>query len=432
VRELGKKAKVTPRTLFLTGSTGKSLTTLMMARAVDAGAFTWETPVTQLLPSFALGDPEVTKALLVRHTVCACTGMPRQDLEMIFEYGNVTPEARLESMKTMVPTTKFGETFQYSNLLVAAGGYAAGRALVPKGTLGAAFDRAMKKHVFDPLGMKDTTYDFKRAAKADHATPHARDLAGTVTPIPLGDETWVQNVRPAGGQWSSAHDMARVLLLELGKGELDGKRVVSEASLLERRKPQIRINEELSYGMGLGVGTRSGVAIVEHSGGTAGFTTDYFWLPDHGVGVVIVSNVGQGGVFVDTVGRRILEVLFDADPLAEKDLAQGADQRRQIIATELEMVKEADDAWVAPLLGAWVEPSLGRIELRREMGKLFLDAGEWKITVAEKTAKDGTRELVTTGAPFAGFEIVPEERDGKRVLVVDDEQREYLFEKVAK
>jgi CubicO group peptidase (beta-lactamase class C family) len=433
VKERGKKAKVGPGTLFMTGSTGKSLVTLLMARAVDAGIFTWDTPVTQILPSFALGDDEVTKALLVRHTVCACTGMPRQDFEMIFEYAGVTPEMRLESMKTMVPTTKFGETFQYSNLLVMAGGYAAGHAFYPKLKLGPAFDQAMQKQVFEPLGMKGTTYDFKRAAKADHATPHARDLAGTMTAVPLGDEAWAATVRPAGGQWSSVHDYTRVLLLELGKGELDGKRIVSEASLLERRKPQVKITDEQSYGMGLMVGTVADVPMVQHSGGTAGFTTDYFWLPEHGVGVVIVCNVGGEGAFIGGVKRRILEALFDAEPQAETDLAQAVEQRKKATADELALIKpEIDQAWFGPLAGAWIAPGLGRVELRLEKGKMILGAGEWKVTAAQKVGKDGTVSVETTGAPFAGVELFPEERDGKRVLVVRDQQHEYVFEKAAK
>ena len=35
----------------------------------------------------------------------------------------------------------------------------------------------------------------------------------------------------------------------------DGKRVVSEANLLERRKPRVRSGELESYGLGLVVGT---------------------------------------------------------------------------------------------------------------------------------------------------------------------------------
>jgi CubicO group peptidase (beta-lactamase class C family) len=375
----------------------------------------------------------VTKQVLVHHTVCACTGMPRQDLEMLFEYRGVTPELRLGSLKTMVPTTKFGETFQYSNLLVMAGGYAAAHALYPKLELGAAFDKAMQKQVFDPLGMKGTTYDFKRAAGADHATPHAFDLAGTISAIPLDDETWVTTVRPAGGQWSSVHDYARVLQLELGKGMLDGKRVVSEANLLERRKPQVRISDELSYGMGLVVGTMNGVPVVTHDGGTAGFTTDYFWLPEHGVGVVIVSNVGASDMFVSAVRRRIYEELFDAEARAETDLARQVAEQKKDAAVQLGQVKlDVDPTWLAPLLGAWSTPGLGRIEVSVHDGKVVVDAGEWRVSAGEKHGTDGTHALETTGAPFAGFELVPEQRDGKPVLVLHHPQHDYVFEKLAR
>lgn len=427
VRERGKPAKVGPHTLFLTGSTGKSLTTMMMARAVDAGRFDWETPVTSVLPTFALGNPEVTSAMHMRHTACACTGMPRQDLEMIFEYEGVTAEQRLASLRAMVPTTAFGETFQYSNLLVMAGGYAAAHAFFPRLGLGPAFDKAMQQQVFAPLGMKDTTYDFARAARADHATPHARTLDGAMTAVPLSTEGWAATVRPAGGQWSSVHDYTRVLLLELGRGVLDGKRVVSEANLLARRTPQVRIDEELSYGLGLVVGTTADVPIVQHGGGTAGFTTDYFWLPEHGVGVVVVANAG-GSAVPAAVSRRVLELVFDAEPRAAADLARGQERQVKDAAEAVAaLVPTSEPAWLEPLLGGWTAPGLGRIDVRREGGALVVDGGEWQLRAAEKVGKDGTRSLVTTTAPFAGFELVPEERAGARVLVVHDVQHEYVF-----
>jgi hypothetical protein len=280
--------------------------------------------------------------------------------------------------------------------------------------------------------MKDTTYDFQRATKADHATPHARSFAGAMTAIPLSDETWVTTVRPAGGQWSSVHDYARVLLLELGNGELDGKRVVSEATLLARRKPQVKITEDHSYAMGLMVGTEAGVPIVQHSGGTAGFSTVYFWFPEQHVGVVIVCNVG-GDAFPDRVKRRVLEALFDGEPRAERDLPEGVAQRKKAIVEALgSLAPRLDEAWFAPLAGAWVAPGLGRIELKLVNGQIVLDAGEWRVAASEKVDKNGTHAIVTTGAPFAGFDLVPDERAGKRVLVVHDDQHEYVFEKLQK
>ena len=122
VRQLGKRAPVTADTLFRVASMSKPLTTLMMARLVDEGAFTWDTPAAALLPGFALGDPETTRKLTMKYTVCACTGLPRQDLEAIFDGAGKTPERMLAGMQRMTPTTGFGETFQYNNQMVAAGG----------------------------------------------------------------------------------------------------------------------------------------------------------------------------------------------------------------------------------------------------------------------------------------------------------------------
>jgi len=185
--------------------------------------------------------------------------------------------------------------------------------------------------------------------------------------------------------------------------------------------------------MGLLVGTLHDAPWVTHNGGTAGFTTDYFWLPDHGVGVVIVSNVGGGGLFTNVVRSRIFEELFGGEARAATDLARDVEQEHKGVATELARIKSTLDAsWAGPLMGAWTTPGLGRIELAIVRGKLQLDAGEWQATVAEKAEQDGTRVLTTTSAPFAGVSLVPEIRDGKQVLVLRDEQREYVFAKLGK
>ena len=54
---------------------------------------------------------------------------------------------------TMQPTSKFGELFQYSNLMAAAAGYTGGHVLYPNMEVGNAYDKAMQTLVFDPLGM---------------------------------------------------------------------------------------------------------------------------------------------------------------------------------------------------------------------------------------------------------------------------------------
>ena len=153
VCEKDKKDPVTTKTLFSIASMTKPLTTLLMACLVDAGKISWDTPVTQILPSFQLGDPKTTDELTMKYTVCACAGLPRQDMEMIFPTGFNSPDLVFEKIRRMSPTTGFGETFQYSNIMVAVGGFTAAHVVHPELPFGAAYETAMKEYIFDPLGM---------------------------------------------------------------------------------------------------------------------------------------------------------------------------------------------------------------------------------------------------------------------------------------
>jgi CubicO group peptidase (beta-lactamase class C family) len=425
VRTAGSPAVVTPKTLFMIGSTTKSLSTLLLAAAVDAGKLRWDQPAKEILPQFALGDPATTEKVLVRHTVCACTGLPRQDMEFVFEWAAATPESRLSTLAGMKPTTGFGETYQYSNLLVAAGGYLAGRAFDPKAPLASAFDRALRTKILDPLGMTATTLDPKVAAKAEHADPHALDLAGETRQIALALEGGVQSVGPAGAAWSTVRDLARVIQLELGKGRTpEGKQIVSEANLLARRAPQVKIVDDLHYGLGLYVEKDHGVAIVHHGGNTFGFTSDLFVLPDHDLGVALLANVAQANAFRAAVRRRFLEVVFDGRDLAAKNLAFGLERRSKALADQrAKLVEPAPAEFVEAVVGAWTHPSLGRVVVGRKGTGLLVDAGEWKARAVVERQPDGAHVLVLSDPPFAGLEFAI---DGGAV-VLHAGQQTYAF-----
>jgi len=437
VRTAGQRKPVSPATLFLIGSTTKSLTTLMLARLIDQQKFTWETPVVDVLPSFALADPAISKQVLVKHTVCACTGMPRQDLEFLFEYAGWNAERRLASLATMKPTTGFGETFQYSNVMVATGGWLGAHAFAPKAKLGPAYHQAMSALVFKPLGMTATTFDFKQAARADHASSHGRDLQDTYQEIPLGYERAVSSVEPAGAAWSNVRDLARFMMLELADGKTpNGKQLVSVENLERRRAPQVKIDADNAYGLGLFLTSDHGVRIIHHGGNMLGFTSDLFLLPDADVGVVVLANGGAANSFRSAVRRGFLEIVYDGKPLARENLATSIERSHKDLAEELALHEVNFDAWIAPMLGGYDNPALGHLELRKvTMGKapgpvataFELDAGEWTTRVVKKTDRDGTVKLITTEPPYLGLELVPTLVDGQTTLVLDAAQQVYAF-----
>ena len=253
VRQLGRSEKVDAETLFMIGSNTKAMTTLMLAKLVDEKKVGWETPVTSLLPSFQLGNADTTRQVNVKHLICACTGLPRQDLEMIFEYAGHTPADTLVTLASMQPTSAFGEMFQYSNLLAAAAGLVGGHVAFPQLELGAAYDKAMQTSVFDPLGMNATSFDYTVALRGNHAMPHAPDIDGGPTNALMEPNDAVIPVRPAGAAWSNVNDMLAYINMELADGLLpDGRALCCEgaASCATRSSGPDRQEHDLRDGTG--------------------------------------------------------------------------------------------------------------------------------------------------------------------------------------
>jgi len=429
VRELGHPEPVDANTLFMAASNTKGMTTLLLSRLADQSKLRWDQPVTELYPPFKLGDAATTRQVLVKHLVCACTGLPRQDLEWLFEFKNATPETSMALLGTMQPTSRFGEVFQYSNLMAAAAGYVGAHLYDPKRELGAAYDAAMQKMIFAPLGMNSTTFDYARALGGNHAMPHGDDIDGTPHVASMDIDYSVIPHRPAGGVWASAHDLVRYVQLELARGKLpDGTQLVSEENILARRVPQIATGENQSYGMGLSVDKTWGVTVVHHGGSMAGFKSDLMFLPDYGVGAVLLTNADTGGMMLRPLMRRLLEVLFDGKPEAVGNVDASAANYKAARAKERErLMVPADPGLIAKLAPHYTSAALGDINVRKDGGATEFDFGEWKSTVASRKNDDGTVSFITIDPSVTGFEFVVSERSGKRALVIRDGQHEYVF-----
>jgi CubicO group peptidase (beta-lactamase class C family) len=428
VRRIGAADKPDGDTLHMIASNTKALTTLLLAKLVDEGKLTWETPVTKLLPSFQLGDADTTSRVLVKHLICACTGLPRQDFEWIFQFGGLTCEGAMKTLATMKPTSEFGALFQYSNPLAAAGGFVAGHVAYPSMELGAAYDEAMRTRVFQPLGMDGTTLEFARALAGNHATAHAPDVDGKPALAVMDVNYAIIPVRPAGGAWSSVRDMLKYVQMELDEGKLpDSTRYISRDALLARRKPQVSIGQDTTYGMGLMVDTKYGISVVHHGGDLIGYHSDMMWLPEYRVGAVILTNANPGWVLRDAFQRKLLEVLFDGRPEADADVAAEAKSFYERLAADRKLLTiPAAAADAAKLAGHYANDALGDIAVSRAGAGTVFDFGEWKSEVASRHNPDGTVSFLTTAPGVVGFEFVV--GSGMRPsLVARDAQHEYFF-----
>jgi len=430
VRELGRSTPVDAHTLFMIASNTKGMSTLLLAELVDQGKVGWNQPVTEVYPAFRLGSPETTRKVLMRHLVCACTGLPRKDFDWIFGTRRTTPASTtFAQLAATEPTSGFGEVFQYNNLMASAAGYIAGHLVYPDREIGAAYDSAMQSMIFSPLGMTETTLDMGRALAGNHASPHGDDVDGKPSVGSMDFNYTIVPYRPAGGAWSSAHDLIKYVENEITLGKLpDGHRLVSEQNLLARRAPNVATGEGGYYGMGLEVDTTWGVPVVHHGGSMAGYKSDILLVPGAEVGAVIVTNADDGGLMLRAFMRRFLEILYDGKPEAAGDVAAAAATNQAEIAKKRQrLVVPAAPEPTAELAVHYTNPDLGEITVRHEGTNLVFDFGLWRSPVASRKNDDGTISFITIEPVSSGMEFVVGRRSSGRTLVLRDAQHEYAY-----
>src|SRR6202012_332523 len=141
-------------------------------------------------------------------------------------------------------------------------------------------------------------------------------------PIDPELEKFAESVAPAGSVWSNVIDMAEYLKCEIRDGANDrGEQIISAENLLARRRSAIKIDGKSSYGMGLSLKDEQGLVVIGHGGNTRGFTADMFFLPEHRIGMVILTNLRLANQFLGSVEQKLLELLFGTESKAEAMVA---------------------------------------------------------------------------------------------------------------
>lgn len=415
VQEPGGNEPVDSETLFMIGSTTKSMTTMMMAALVDEGVLDWETPVTEILPEFALSDAEVTPQIRVRDLFGMATGVPRYDLPIMLQM--FTPEMVVEELATIPLIAAPGEQFAYSNFMVALGGYVA--ALASGAVYGEnvyeTYVDLMQAYVFDPIGMTSTTFDFDAAqANENHALPVTYDyLSGEWVDVPIDFERFAVSVAPAGSVWSNAEDMGRYLVTELNRGVApDGTRVVSEENLLETQTAGVLIGGPMSYGMGWFVEEYNGVPLIQHGGNTSGFSSDFAFLPTKDLGVSVLSSRGGASSFGAAVREYVFELAFGLEHTSAERYELSEEQLFGLLSNAYANVRVQD------VNETDVEPYLGEYErgltVTYEDGRLLFNTALGVIP-AMSTGDEG--EFISIGA-LGGTLAEFEEEDGEMTLTI--------------
>jgi CubicO group peptidase (beta-lactamase class C family) len=252
--------------LFWIASQSKPITAAALMILVDERKVSLDDPVTKYLPEFKdqwlvveqdkehmlLKKPR--QQITIRHLLSHTSGMPfssameRPTLDML------TLRDAIRSYAMTPLQSEPGSKFSYSN----AGINTAGRII--EVVSGKPYEEFLEKRLFEPLGMKDTTFwpskeQFQRLAKAYKPNASNNGLeAITISQLhyPLNDRK--RQPMPAGGLFSTAQDVGRFCQMVLNGGTFEGKRVLSKEAVKQMTSKQTGDAIKVGYGLGWSTG----------------------------------------------------------------------------------------------------------------------------------------------------------------------------------
>ncbi len=289
-RDVARQLPITGATLFPIASITKSFTVTALGTLVDQGRLDWDKPVREYLPGFQMFDPVATEQLTARDMVTHRSGLPRHDL--IWYSSSLSREELVARLRYLEPNKPIREKFQYNNLMFVTAGYLGGR------ILGSSWEDLVRQRILEPLGMMNSKFSSDDARKSpDYALPYRKNRKTEVV-SEIAFSNW-GDVGPAGAMNSSIDDMSKYLLMHLSKGSFAGKQVLSRNNVDQMQSPQMVMQGsplfaeigESSYGMGLFIETYRGHKHVQHGGNLDGFSLILSFLPNDGIGVVVLTNL---------------------------------------------------------------------------------------------------------------------------------------------
>ena len=293
-------------TVFWIASQSKPMTAVALLMLVDEGRVGIDDPVEKFLPEFK-GQRVIAEETAER-TVLRPPSRPISVRDILSHTAGLRFKSPLEqptldglALRDAVRSHALqplqwepGTRYLYSN----AGINIAGRIIEVAG--GLAYEDFMRARLFEPLGMRDTTFwpteaQLARVAKVyrpNAAKDGLEEWKYDQLRYPLSDRT--RHPMPAGGLFSTAADVARFARMLLRGGELDGRRYLSDASVALATRRQTPAGVKESYGLGFTVGQGE----FGH-GGALGTETSV----DTTTGLVTVFLIQQAGFIGD--GARI-------------------------------------------------------------------------------------------------------------------------------
>ncbi len=297
---LEEKIPASTSSMFRIASMSKSFTSLAILHLRDAGKLKLDDPVEMYIP--ALKGQGLTKdapPLTIRHLMSHSAGFPEDNPWGDRQLADTEKDLNDLIMGKLSFSNVAGVEYEYSNLGFAMLGY-----IIHK-VSGITYDAYIKKNILVPLGMNTTTYEFTTIPKDKFAFGYRYINDKWRKEIPLQDGIY----GAMGGMITSIDMFGKyVAMHEAAWPERNDIETmpVRRSSIREMHQPArfISLNPSYTFPSGKKLATTGSYTYglrwmidaehkknVGHSGGLPGFGSNWQFLPDYGIGVILFANV---------------------------------------------------------------------------------------------------------------------------------------------
>jgi CubicO group peptidase (beta-lactamase class C family) len=324
--------------IFQIYSVTKTFTSTVILKLVELEKLSLSDKLSKFYPDFPKGD-----SITIEHLLTHTSGI--YDYTRGNNMSDQTERSFIQFIETKPLDFSPGAGWNYSN-----SGYWLLGFIIEKVT-GIAYDEAVRKYIFKPLHMDQSGFGFKNLSDSNKTTGYVifseNKKVEAVVYEPPGPFA-------AGAIYSSVGDLYKF------HKALQTFTIIKEASLKKAYTPF-----KNNYGYGWMIGSFEGKQMVSHSGGAAGYRSNFVRIPEDDICIILLNN--HENAFVDLITNNLLHILFD---------------KSYKLPAEIKLATPV----LAQFTGAfWVKPSF-TMYITIEDGRLVAQASKQRKTVllAEK------------------------------------------------
>jgi len=330
--DLDRKTKASGKSLFRIASMSKSVTTMAILKLRDEGKLRLDDPASRYIPALK-SMPLITKdspPITIRNLMTHTAGFPEDN-----PWGDRQLDTKDEQLIQLLDnglsnSNAPGVQYEYSNLGFAMLGKIIGK------VSGISYQQYITDHIFKPLGMNNTVWEYAKAPAELLAHGYRREDEKWKEEALLHDGTY----GAMGGIITSVEDFGKYMTFHLSAWPARNDKEtgpVKRSSVREMQQPWTfnNMNSNFkfpdgrtcallsSYGYGLRISRDCDNKLyLGHTGGLPGFGSQWWIMPDYGIGVIANGNLTYAGM--NTVNFAVMDTLIKIAGLKPREIPVSA------------------------------------------------------------------------------------------------------------